>query len=144
VHQRIRVLEARLARGLNPDALRAPIEATDPELAADDLADPHLDRTMRGHARSWSKRDHLRRLRESGHYVYAREVLMDQAVPGGADAFVALLRSQGSYQDLVKAGLSDDEIGVPPFAAAVHDAFAGAGPAGLSFSYRTRLGVTPR
>jgi SAM-dependent methyltransferase len=144
VHQRIRVLEARLARGLDGAALRAPIDATDPDLTGDDLADPHLNRTMRGHARSWSKREHLRRLRESGHYAYAREVLMDQAVPGGADAFVAMLRSQGSYQDLVKAGLTDDEVGVPTFAAAVHAAFTSAGPAGLSFSYRTRLGVTPR
>ena len=63
VHQRIRVLEARLARGLDGAALRAPIHAEDPDLASDDdLADPHLNRTMRGHARSWSKRDHLRRL----------------------------------------------------------------------------------
>jgi len=145
VHQRIRVLEARLARGLDGLALRASIDPADPDLAADDdLADPHLDRTMRGHARSWSKRDHLRRLQASGHYAYAREVLMDQDVPGGADAFVALLRSQGSYQDLVKAGLADDEIGVPAFAAAVDAAFAAAGPVTLSFSYRARLGVTPR
>jgi len=145
VHQRIRVLEARLARGLDGIALRASIDPADPDLAADDdLADPHLDRTMRGHARSWSKRDHLRRLQASGHYAYAREVLMDQDVRGGADAFVALLRSQGSYQDLVKAGLADDEIGVPAFAAAVDAAFAAAGPVTLSFSYRARLGVTPR
>jgi hypothetical protein len=145
VHQRIRVLEARLARGLDGAALRAPILADDPELAADDdLADPHLNRTMRGHARSWSKRDHLRRLQASGHYAYAREVLMDQDVSGGADAFVAVLRSQGSYQDLGKAGLTDDDIGVPAFATAVTAAFAAAGPAALSFSYRARLGVTPR
>ena len=69
---------------------------------------------------------------------------MDQDVSGGADAFVALLRSQGSYQDLVKAGLTDDDIGVPAFATAVAAAFAAAGSAALSFSYRTRLGVTPR
>ncbi len=56
-----------------------------------------------------------------------------------------MLRSQGSYQDLIKAGLTDDEIGVPGFAAAVDAAFAAAaGQAALSFSYRTRLGVTPR
>jgi hypothetical protein len=58
--------------------------------------------------------------------------------------FVALLRSQGSYQHLVKAGLDDDEIGVPAFAAAVEAAFVAAGPDVLSFSYRARVGVTPR
>ena len=144
VHQRIRVLEARLARGLEGAALRAPIDSGDPELVADDLADPHLNRTMPGDARSWSKRDHLRRLRASGHFAYAREILMDQDVSGGAAAFVALLRSQGSYQHLVKAGLDDDEIGMPAFADAVAVAFAAAGPAALSFSYRARIGVTPR
>jgi SAM-dependent methyltransferase len=144
VHQRIRVLEARLARGLDGAALRAPIDVADPELAADDdLADPHLDRTMLD-ATSWSKRDHLRRLRASGHFAYAREVLMDQDGPGGAATFVALLRSQGSYQHLVKVGLDDDDIGVAAFAEAVAAAFAAAGPVALSFSYRARLGVTPR
>lgn len=145
VHQRIRVLEARLARGLDGEALHDPIDPGDPELADDDPADPHLNRTMPGGTRSWSKRDHLRRLQASGHFAYAREVLMDQDVHGGAATFVALLRSQGSFQHLVKAGLTDDEIGVPAFAAAVDAAFAGAaGPVALSFSYRVRLAVTPR
>jgi SAM-dependent methyltransferase len=145
VHQRVRVLEARLARRLDGAALRAPIDAADPELAAaDDLADPHLNRTMPDDAKSWSKRDHLRRLRASGLFAFSREVLMDQEVAGGAAMFVALLRSQGSYQHLVKAGLDDDDLGVPAFADAVEAAFAAAGPAALSFSYRTRLGVTPR
>jgi hypothetical protein len=44
----------------------------------------------------------------------------------------------------VKAGLTDDDIGVPAFSTAVAAAFAAAGPAALSFSYRARLGVTPR
>jgi SAM-dependent methyltransferase len=145
VHQRIRVLEARLARGLDGAALRAPIDARDPELVDDDPADPHRNRTMPGGTRSWSKREHLARLRASGRFAYAREVLMDQEVPGGAGAFVAILRSQGSYQHLVKTGLTDDEIGVPAFAAAVDAAFAGApGPPALSFSYRVRLAVMPR
>jgi SAM-dependent methyltransferase len=144
VHQRIRVLEARLARGLHGAALHEPIDAGDHDLVDDDPADPHLNRTMPGGTRSWSKREHLRRLRDSGHFAYAREVLMDQHVPGGADTFVAILRSQGSYQHLVKAGLSDKEIGVPAFAAAVEAAFAAAGPPALAFSYRVRLAVTPR
>ncbi len=146
VHRQVRVLEARLARGLEGDALRAPLDPADPELVDDDPSDPHVNRTMPGGGRSWSKREHLQRLRESGRFAYTREILMDQEAPGGAARFVELLRSQGSYQNLVKAGLSDDEIGVPAFAAAVDAAFAAAPdqPPTLAFSYRARLGVTPR
>jgi hypothetical protein len=93
--------------------------------------------------RSWSKRDHLRRLRDSGRFAYTREILLDQEVAGGAERFAEILRSQGSYQGLVKAGLTDAEIGVPAFVADVGAAFAAAGePPTMSFSYRVRLGVT--
>ena len=44
--------------------------------------------------------------------------MFDEATVGGAERFVALLRSQGSYQGLIKAGLTDDDIGVPAFEAA--------------------------
>jgi SAM-dependent methyltransferase len=142
VHRRIRVLEARLAHGLAGEALRAPVADDDPELADDDPADPHLNRTMRG-TRSWSKRDHLRRLRDSGRFAFVRELLLDQDVAGGASEFVEIMRSQGSYQGLVKAGLTDEEIGVDAFAAEVAAAFAAAAdPSTMSFSYRVRLGVT--
>jgi SAM-dependent methyltransferase len=144
VHRRIRVLEARLAHGLGGDALQAPVADDDPELADDDPSDPHLNRTMVG-GRSWSKRDHLRRLRDSGRFAYTREILLDQEVAGGAERFIDILRSQGSYQGLARAGLTDDEIGVPAFAADVEAAFAAAGdPATMSFSYRVRIGVTGR
>jgi SAM-dependent methyltransferase len=144
VHRRVRVLEARLARGLSGAELRRPIAAVDPELDDDDPSDPHRNRTMPG-GRSWSKRDHLRRLHESGRFAYTREVLLDHEEPGGAGRFVDLLRSQGSYQTLVKAGLADEEIGVPAFHAAVVAAFAAAGdPPTMSFAYRVRLAVTPR
>jgi SAM-dependent methyltransferase len=144
VHQRVRVLEARLARGLTGAALRAPVDADDPELADDDPSDPHVNRTMPFGGRSWSKREHLRRLQASGRFAYAREVLMDQVAPGGGPELIAILRSQGSYQNLVKAGLTDDEIGVPAFAAAADAAFAGVAAPALGFSYRVRLGITPR
>jgi hypothetical protein len=143
VHERVRVLEARLAGGLGGAALRAPVATDDPELVDDDLSDPHLNRRMVG-GRSWSKRDHLRRMRESGRFAFAWEVVMDQEVPGGAGRFVDLLRSQGSYQSLVKAGLTDGEIAGPDFQAAVEAAFtAAADPPTFTFSYRVRLAVTP-
>jgi hypothetical protein len=57
---------------------------------------------------------------------------------------VALLRSQGSYQGLLKAGLSDDDLGVPAFERAVATSFdAVGGDVALSFCWRVRLGRRP-
>ena len=92
--------------------------------------------------RSWPKREHLANIQRSGHFGYARELVLDESTAGGADRFVALLRSQGSYQGLVKAGLSDDDLGVPAFATVVADAYAAAGgDVPMSFCWRVRLGV---
>ena len=145
LHRRVRVLEARLARGERGAALCAPVAPDDPELIHDDLADPHLHRTMPGGTRSWAKREHLARMRRSGHFAFTRELVADEEVPGDAASFVALLRSQGSFQHLVKAGLSEAEIGVPELVAAVDAAYAGvAGPVTTGFAYRVRIGVTAR
>ncbi len=101
VHRRIRVFEARASRG---EDLSRPIEDDDPDAAGHDIRDPHLDRAMPGGAQSWSKGQHLARIAESGHFAFTREVAFDAPVDGGADRFVALMRSQGSYQGLAEAG----------------------------------------
>ena len=141
VHRQIRVLEARLAGGESGDELRRPIAADDPALADDDPRDPHLNRVMPG-GRSWPKRQHLANIERCGHFAYARELVFDEPTTGGADRFVGLLRSQGSYQGMLKAGLTDDDLGGPAFDAAVAaDCDAAGGDVPLSFCWRVRLGV---
>jgi len=143
LHGRIRVFEARASRGLGGDDLRRPIADDDPALADEDLRDPHRNRAMPGGVRSWSKSGHLDRMASSGHFEFVREIVLGQAVDGGADRFVALMRSQGSYQGLLRLGLSDAELGADRFDREVAVAFAGARSSpGLSFSWRVRLGVT--
>ena len=147
LHLRIRVFEARLSRGDSGEALRAPIDPTDPALAGDDLADPHRDRAMPAGVRSWSKTSHLDRMRASGRFVFTRELVFDEPVelpPGEtvADRFVALKRSQGSYQGLRRAGLTDDEIGMTVFERDARAAL-GATRAPMGFCWRVRLGVAP-
>jgi SAM-dependent methyltransferase len=114
LHRRIRVLEARVSRGEAGDDLRRPIADDDPDLGDDDLADPHRNRAMPAGVRSWSKSDHLRRLVSSGSFGFTREVLFDQPADGEADRFVALMRSQGSYQGLRAMGafLTNDSAAV--------------------------------
>jgi hypothetical protein len=132
-------------RGDAGDELRRPIASDDPALADDDLADPHRNRALPGGVQSWSKREHLDRIGASGHFAYAREVVLEEPVSGGPDRFVALMRSQGSYQGLRRRGLDDAELGVTTFERDVTRAFARAGHrAPMSFCWRVRLGVTPR
>lgn len=139
LHARIRVLEARLSRG---ESLATPIAADDEALAEDDLVDPHRNRLMPGGLRSWSKSEHLERIRSSGLFSYVREVVFYEPVAGGAERFVALMYSQGSYQGLLRAGLTADEIGATEFERDVETGFREAGCfAGLSFCWRARIGV---
>jgi SAM-dependent methyltransferase len=144
LHRRIRVFEARAAAGEQGEDLRRPIRDDDPALVDEDLADPHLNRAMPGGARSWSKAGHLERIAASGHFGFTRELLFNQAVPCGVERFVALMASQGSYQALKRAGLSDEEIGETQFRHEADVAFReSASFPGLSFSWRARLGVKP-
>jgi SAM-dependent methyltransferase len=148
LHARIRVFEARAAQGETGEQLRRPIATDDPALLDEDLRDPHRNRAMPGGVRSWSKRQHLERLDASGHFAFTRELVFDEPVAGGdgsgATRFAALMRSQGSYQGLLRLGMTDDELGANDFEREVHAAFADAEASpGLSFSWRVRLGVTP-
>ena len=151
LHRRIRVFEARAARGETGDELRRPIADDDPALADEDLRDPHLNRALPAGVRSWSKRQHLGRLVASGYFAFTRELVFDEPGEAGAgddkhrsaEKFVALMRSQGSYQGLRRLGLTDDELGATAFDREVHSAFVVAySSPGMSFSWRVRLGVT--
>lgn len=139
VHRRIRVFEARVARGETGPSLRLPIDDADPALLDEDLHDPHRNRAMPDGVRSWSKSQHLDRMRASGVFTFTRELLFDEPAEGGTERFVALLRSQGSYQALRRHGLDDDELGVTAFEQQVSAIGA---PLSLSFCWRVRLGVS--
>src|ERR1700722_4743681 len=123
LHGRIEVFEERAAAGNKGDKLRRPISDYDSAMVEDDLANPHRNREMPGGARSWSKAHHLERLDGSGYFGFTRELMFNQPVAGGADRFVALMASQGSYQVLSKVVLSDEEIGLTQFQHEVEAAF---------------------
>jgi SAM-dependent methyltransferase len=144
LHRRIRVFEARASRGEIGEELCRQITNDDPALIDEDLRDPHRNRAMLGNIRSWSKSQHLDRLISSGYFAFCRELVFDEPIEGGANRFVDLIRSQGSYQGLRRLGLTDDDLGEAEFEREVYEAFADAASfPGLSFSWRVRLGVTP-
>lgn len=98
--------------------------------------------------RSWDKAGHLARMVASGRFRFTREVVLhaesggDAETGGGAERFVGLLRSQGSYQQLRRTGVDDAVLGLPDFEREVTKGFAERPvPIPLSFSWRVRLGV---
>ena len=117
------MFEARAAAGESGEELRRPIPDDDPALVDEDMADPHRNRVMPEGARSWSKGGHLERIIASGYFGFTRELMFSQAVPGGAERFVALMSSQGSYQALKRVGMSDEDIGETQFRRDVEAAF---------------------
>ena len=123
------MFEARAARGETGDELRRPIADDDPALLDEDLRDPHRNRAIPGGVRSWSKGQHLDRLVASGRFAFTRELVFDEPATAdgaddgrGAEKFVALMRSQGSYQGLLRLGMTDDELGATDFEREVHAA----------------------
>ena len=144
LHKRIRVFEARIADGLEGTSLRAPINSDDPALVDESLSDPHKNRKLPSGVRSWSKDQHLSNITKSGLFAFTRELVFDQPTSASADKFIALIRSQGSYQDLRKRDLSDADIGMNEFESTIGESWREAGaPTEMSFSWRVRLGVKP-
>jgi SAM-dependent methyltransferase len=141
LHKRMRVFEARIADGESGDVLRRTIDHDDAALDDESLSDTHRNRKLPGGVKSWSKDQHLANITSSGLFSFTRELLFDQVTSASAEKFIALIRSQGSYQDLRKRGLTDDEIGMAEFESTVTSSWIEArGPTEMSFSWRVRLG----
>jgi hypothetical protein len=90
----------------------------------------------------WSKDSHLNRMSRSGHFAWCRELALHRREPGTADRFVDLMRSQGTYQTLRKAGLDDTELGIPQLRSVAQAVLSGSARPWW-FTYRIRLGVVP-
>ena len=60
----------------------------------------------------WDKPSHLRRIRASGRFRYAREILLHHVETGNAERLVGLALSQGSVESLLKAGLGEADLGL--------------------------------
>lgn len=90
--------------------------------------------------RSWDKREHLDRIRASGHFRYTKEILLHHVEEGSADRLVGLVLSQGHIATLLKSGLTEDQIGIT----ALRDItrrLLGDATMPWYWSYRVRLGV---
>jgi SAM-dependent methyltransferase len=58
------------------------------------------------------KSGHLERMKASGHFRFTRELMLHQIDDGSPERLVGLALSLGAVQSLMKAGLSEAEIGI--------------------------------
>ncbi len=88
----------------------------------------------------WSKDQHLSRMRASGCFRLTKEIAVHSVESGNAERYVGLAMSQGSLQTLLKAGISEQEIGLTAFRATAAR-LLGDAPGPWYFTYRVRLGI---
>jgi SAM-dependent methyltransferase len=92
------------------------------------------------HVHQWNKGEHLERIRQSGRFRYAREVVLHHVESGDADRLVGVMLSQGEVASLLKHGVSEDEIGITALRDAARRAL-GEATVPWYWSYRVRIGV---
>jgi ubiquinone/menaquinone biosynthesis C-methylase UbiE len=88
----------------------------------------------------WGKEQHLSRMRASGCFRYAKEIVLHQEEQGNAERLVGLLLSQGSVMTLLKAGYSEDQLGISALRQMVQRELGDA-PQTWYWSSRVRMGV---
>ncbi len=66
-------------------------------------------------AHKWTKEDHLKNVRQYGHFKFVKECYYHKNVPFDKDEFIGIAKSQGGLEALIKKGYSTEEIGVDKF-----------------------------
>jgi hypothetical protein len=82
-------------------------------------------------------------MRESGCFEFVRESLLHHVDTGNGERYLGLLRSQGSVMDLLKAGYSDQDLGITELERLARSELGGE-PAPWYWSARVRIGVVAR
>lgn len=85
---------------------------------------------------------HLERIRESGHFGYAREAVFHDEADVGADDVIGFAHSLGLVPELRALGVSEEELGLTRLAEVTRQVL-GTGRARWVIGYRVRLGVKP-
>ena len=87
------------------------------------------------------KMGHLERIRESGHFRYARELVLHDELEAGAEELLGFAHSLGLVPELRGLGATDEDLGLAALEQAVRRVVGDLRVAVL-FGYRVRLGVT--
>jgi SAM-dependent methyltransferase len=93
-----------------------------------------------GERMRYAKEEHLERIRSSGHFRYAREIVLHSHERGDAARIVGMALSLGPLTVMLESGTTDEELGV----AALRDTaerVLGEREVDIYLGYRVRLGV---
>lgn len=88
----------------------------------------------------WDKAGHLARMQQSDYFRYVKEALVHHRDEGNAERLVGLHLSQGYVAALLRAGLSEDQLGITELRAVALRTI-GSTPRPFIWSARVRLGV---
>jgi ubiquinone/menaquinone biosynthesis C-methylase UbiE len=140
-----------VARMLRPGGIFAAIDCDWPPSVLPDLevvynkciakADdpPYADGRL-ARVKSWPKHQHLEKIRHSGLFRITRECTFHKIELGNSERLVGLARSQGSVAALLKAGVSEEEIGLTELRE-TGQRVLGDRQVPWFWSYRVRIGV---
>jgi len=86
------------------------------------------------------KKEYLAAIRDSGHFQYARELLVHAVQTGTVDRLVGGAMSHSTVGDLLQRGMSEDEIGLTALREQLRRVL-GDGQLTWYFGYRVRVGI---
>lgn len=123
-----------------PPSLHWPIEKSYHELIelTDVLINKHMEDSRKAH--KGNKNEHLKHIRESGLFRFAKEVVFHHMEPCTAERYVGLAISQGGIQTLFRQGIDELTPKIDAFRQQVEEYFQGE-TREVMFSYRMRLGI---
>jgi SAM-dependent methyltransferase len=88
----------------------------------------------------YAKHEHLARIRASGHFRYAREIVLHSRERGGADRIVGMALSLGPLTLMLQSGTTEDELGLAALRETA-ERVLGDREVDIHLGYRVRLGV---
>lgn len=88
----------------------------------------------------YSKENHLKNIRESGYFRYARELVFSNTEKCTAERLIGILLSQGSLQTILKRRPELIESDITAFSDTIRSLF-GEREFDIGFCYRMRIGV---
>ncbi|MBS4201684.1 class I SAM-dependent methyltransferase [Bacillus sp. FJAT-49732] len=88
----------------------------------------------------WNKEKHLQQIRDSGLFLFSKEIVFHHWERCDAFRYANIALSQGGLQTALKLGANDLQDAINEFQSQVHQAFAGQSQ-DILFSYRMRLGI---
>ncbi|MEK3733037.1 MULTISPECIES: class I SAM-dependent methyltransferase [Paenibacillus] len=105
---------------------------------SEQLIDRHVDAAEQAY--KGNKDEHLKHIRESGHFRFTKEIVFHHTEPFTAERYIGLAVSQGGIQTVFKLNLPEIHAKLDQFQALVTDYFQGR-TLPLMFSYRMRIGI---